>query len=136
MRQFTGPDTTEPDAEYYVLGGNHVGEAVASRLHASGHDVVVVTDAPTATDLRTMAGDPTDLSTLSALGLSDAATVLVATNSDARNLLVAQLVRTQFDVPRTVVLTNDPEQMDAVKAAGHEPICATSAIADALVEDV
>lgn len=136
MRQFTGPDPTEPDAEYYVLGGNHVGEAVASRLHASGHDVVVVTDAPTATDLRTVAGDPTDLSTLMELGLSDAATVLVATNSDARNLLVAQLVRTQFDVPRTVVLTNDPEQMDVIQSAGHEPICATSAIADALVEDV
>jgi len=142
MRPFTLTTNEESPAEYVVLGGNHVGEAVASRLHAGGHDVLVVTDAPTSTDapastgIRTLEGNPAELSTLGAAGLSDESTVLIATRSDARNLLVAQLVRTNFDVPRTFVLTNHPDRADTVGAAGHEPICATTAIADAVVEEL
>lgn len=136
MRPFTRSTTEESAAEYVVLGGNHVGEAIASRLHAGGHDVVVVTDTPTSTDVRTLEGDPAELSTLVDLTLAEEATVLVATRSDARNLLVAQLVRANFDVPRTFVLTNRPDRADSVDAAGHEPICATSAIADAVVEEL
>lgn len=142
MRPFTRSTNEESSADYVVLGGNHVGEAVASRLHAGGHDVVVVTDAPSSTDdpssteVSTLEGDPAELSTLADLGLTEEATVLVATRSDARNLLVAQLVRANFDVPRTFVLTNRPDRADTVDAAGHEPICATSAIADAVVEEL
>jgi Trk K+ transport system NAD-binding subunit len=136
MRPFTRSTNEEPVADYVVLGGNHVGEAVASRLQASGHDVVVVTDAPTSTDVRTLEGDPAELSTLVDLGLAEKSTVLVATRSDAQNLLVAQLVRANFDVLRTFVLTNRPDRASSVDAAGHEPICATTAIADAVVEEL
>jgi len=136
MNPLSGATNAESPIDYVVLGGNHVGEAVASRLHAGGHDVVVVTDAPASTDLRTIEGDPTDPSTLVDLDLTEEVTVLVATPSDARNLLVAQLVRTTLDVPRTFVLTNRPDRADSVDAAGHQPICATTAIADAVVEEL
>lgn len=136
MRPLLRSTNEESAADYVVLGGNHVGEAVANRLHDRGYDVVVVTDAPAASAVRTVEADPAELSTLESLALTDAVTVLVATQSDARNLLVAQLVRANFDVPRTVVLTNSPDRTDSVDAAGHEPICATSAIADAVVEEL
>jgi trk system potassium uptake protein TrkA len=61
---------------------------------------------------------------------------VVATPFDARNLLVAGLVRTRFDVPRSVVLTNAPERVAAVSEAGHDPVRATAALSDALVDSV
>ncbi|WP_323674975.1 NAD-binding protein [Halorubellus sp. PRR65] len=142
---FSSTETSDEAADYYVLGGNHVGEAVAERLLANGHDVTVVTESSTETDLTGSAteadltgvdGDASDLSTLEAAGVADASTVVVATRTDARNLLVAQLVRTQFDVPRVVVLTNHPDRMASIDDAGHDPVCATNAIADAIVGDL
>jgi len=60
----------------------------------------------------------------------------VATPDDGRNLLVAQLVRTRFDVGGVFVLVHTPDRSDPVAEAGHEPICATSALADAVADDV
>lgn len=136
MRPFSRPTKDEPTADYAVLGGNHLGEAVANRLHAAGKRVCVVTESPSTTTLPSVEGDPTDLSTLEQAGVSEAKTVVVATTTDARNLLVAQLMRAHFDVARVVVLTNRPDNVTTVGDAGHEPLCATSIIADAVVENV
>jgi len=133
---FARPDPDEQPPAYYVLGGNHVGEAVARRLHDDGRDVAVITEGPTASDVRCIRGDPTELATLEAADVPDASTVVVAGRSDARNLLVAQLVRSNFEVPRVVVLTNDPDVLDPVDQAGHDPVCATTAIADAVHDEL
>jgi trk system potassium uptake protein TrkA len=136
MSPFSRSTNEESPVEYVVLGGNHVGEAVARRLQAAGHAVRVVTEAPRETALPSVEGDPAELSTLEEAAVADAGIVVVATDTDARNLLVAQLVRANFDVPHVYVLTNQPDRVDTVDAAGHEPICATSAIADAVVEEL
>jgi len=119
-----------------VLGGDAVGVAVARRLRKAGHTVAVVGDTVGATDLPVVEAAPTDTAALRAAGVSDAATVVVATRSDGRNLLVAQLVRTRFDGPRVVVLANADDQVELFTDAGHEPICVTSAIADAVADHV
>jgi trk system potassium uptake protein TrkA len=136
MRQFSRSTNEEPPVDYVVLGGNHVGEAVAKRLQTAGSTVRVVTEVPRETTLPSVDGDPAKLSTLEDATVADAGTVIVATDTDARNLLVAQLVRANFDVPRVFVLTNQPDRVDSVDAAGHEPVCATTAIADAVVEEL
>jgi trk system potassium uptake protein TrkA len=123
-------------ADHYVLGGGRVGSAVARRLRTDGHAVGVVDESYLPAELPGFRSDPTDVETLEEAGLSNATTVVVATRSDARNLLVAQLVRARFDVPRIVVLTNDPERLTAVAEAGHDPVCATAALSEALVDSV
>ncbi|WP_318567878.1 NAD-binding protein [Salinigranum marinum] len=128
-------DRTEA-ADHYVLGGGRVGVAAARRLRAAGHDVGVVNELHCPAELPGRRGDPTDVGVLDDAGLSNAETVVVATRSDARNLLVAGLVRTRFDVPRVVVLTNAPDRVAAVAEAGHDPVCATAALSDALVDSV
>ena len=138
MRPFTLTTNEESPAEYVVLGGNHVGEAVASRLHAGGHDVLVVTDAPTSTDapastgIRTLEGNPAELSTLGAAGLSDESTVLIATRSDARNLLVAQLAKTKFDIEKVLAKANNSDNVEAFKDLDVSTISATMSVAWAL----
>lgn len=124
------------DTEYYVLGGESVGRAVARRLSATGQSVVVVDETHDTDDIPGIRADPGDLTALAETGLGDAAGVVVATREDGRNLLIAQLVSAHFDVEHVRVLVNDPERSALVAAAGHDPISATAALADALVDDL
>lgn len=134
-RRGTATPPTEPlDADVYVLGGGPVGATVARRLHADDHAVALVDDTQAPADVPARRADPTDVLVLDEVGLETATTVIVATPSDGRNLLVAQLVRVWFDVDRVLVLTNDPQRVVAMADGGHEPVCATTALADAIVD--
>lgn len=130
-----GPTDRTSDATHYVLGGGHVGASVAERLRAAGHRAVVVDDSAEAPYDSRVSGDPSDVDVLEAAGVGSASLVVVATRSDRRNFLVAQLVRVNFDVPRIVVLVHDPDRLSLFEAAGHEPICATTALTDALARN-
>lgn len=122
--------------EYYVLGGEHVGEMVARRLQADGHTVTVVDAAHDSTDIPGHKADPQDLRALEEAGVSDTSTVVVAMSCDSQNLLTAQLVSAHFDVSETVVLVNVPDRCDVFAAVGHEPICATTTLSDAVVDSL
>ena len=130
------PSSDGRESDYYVLGGGEVGVNVARQLQAAGQKVTVIDesyDCPTTPGER---GDPTDLRTLSEAGIPETSTVVVATRSDRRNLLIAQLVRAHFDVSRIIVLVNDRDRFDAFLNADHELVCATTVLSDALVESV
>ena len=124
------------EAEYYVLGGGHVGASVAQRLQADGHAVSLVDESYDSSEIPGRKGDPANVRTLNEAGLSSASTVVVATHSDGRNLLIAQLARTRFDVSEVVVLANAPARLDILAEAGHEPVCVTTALSDTLVDTV
>jgi trk system potassium uptake protein TrkA len=123
-------------AEYYVLGGEHLGTSIARRLGAAGYAVTLVDETQDSTELPGPRGSPSDVQILEAAGVSERSTVVVATAQDRRNLLIAQLVRVHFDVAETFVLVNAPERSDLVAAAGHEPICVTTILSDAVVDDL
>jgi trk system potassium uptake protein TrkA len=127
-----------PETDCYVLGGNPLGVAIARQLHAAGHDVTFVdADANVdVDDLPTLRGDPRDVTVLSDAGVTETSTVVVATPEDGRNLLVAQLVRARFGVSNVFVVVHSPERFDLVAEAGHEPICATTVLADAVADGV
>ncbi|MFC6723599.1 NAD-binding protein [Halobium palmae] len=130
------PHSEELEAEYYVLGGGDVGACVARQLYESGQVVNLIdesNDCPTTPGAQ---GDPTDLRTLRNAGIPKDSTIVVATRSDKQNLLIGQLVRAHFDVGRVVVLVNDRDRFEVFAAANHEPVCATTALSDALVESV
>mgnify|MGYP006288973675 CR=1 FL=1 len=119
----TGDDAASDD---YVLGDAHVGTSIARRLRASGHSVTTVDETYDAGEPPGIRGDPGDLDVLCAAGLSGASTVVVALPRDSQCLLVAQLVRTAFDVSEVLVLVNTPEGRALVRAADHESIRATT----------
>lgn len=136
-RKEAGVPPTEPaEADVYVIGDGRVGAAVARRLREEGDEVVLLDRSIDAPDVPGRALDPTDVSALDEAGLDSASTVVVATPSDGQNLLVAQLVRVRFDVDRLIVLVNDPDRVGVLADAGHEPLCATTILADALVEEL
>lgn len=124
------------EAAYAVLGCGPVGTAVAQRLRADDHTVSLVNESHDSSELPGLRGDPTDVRALEEAGVAAVSTVVVATGSDRRNLLIAQLVRAHFDVSRIVVLANVPSRLDLLADVGHEPVCATTALSDSLVESL
>lgn len=132
------PDRSTGGTEtaYYVLGGGHVGVAVARRLRDAGHAVCLVDEDYDHHDIPGYRGDPADVRVLEEAGLTDTSKVIAAAQADRRNLLVAGLVRAHFDVPRVLVLANSPSRATLFEGAGHEPVCATTVLSDALVENV
>ncbi|MFB6255827.1 MAG: NAD-binding protein [Haloplanus sp.] len=128
--------TTGTDDEYVVLGGGHVGSEVARRLRAAGNAVTVVDKTHDPTDPPGVRGDPADRRTLDRAGITDATTVVVAIPDDARGLLAAGLVRAHFGAADVWVLVWSPGRCDLVADAGHEPICVTTALSDAVVANL
>ncbi|WP_246983846.1 NAD-binding protein [Halorientalis marina] len=134
----TGIETSGPSDEQavLVLGGKHVGELIAQRLQADGYSVGLVDETHDSEAVPTNAGDPSDVRILAEAGAADASVVVVATPRDSRNLLIAQLVRAHFDVTDVFVLVNSPDRSDLVADVGHEPVCATTALSEAVVADL
>lgn len=128
------PPGEETGTTYCVLGGGHLGAAIARRLREDDHTVVLVDDSNELSGTPVLRGDPADVRVLEEADVAAATTVIVATESDSRNLLIAQLVRVRFDVPNVVVVANTPERLDLIAEAGHEPVCATSALSDVVVD--
>ena len=125
------PSDGVTDSEYCVLGGGSVGAAVARRLGRAGHAVTLIES----TD-GSERGEPIDRRALDAAGISASSTVVVALPRDRQNLLAAQLVRARFGVDPVVVLANAPDRCELFASAGHEVVCATTVLSEALVERV
>lgn len=123
-------------AKYYVLGGDDLGTSIARRLREAGHSVTLVDETQDSTEVPGLRGSPRDVQILEEAGVSERSTVIAATSRDRRNLLIAQLVRVHFDVDETFVLVNTPDRYDVVAEAGHEPICVTTVLSDAVVDDL
>lgn len=124
-----GLDTRER-GEYYVLGGGVLGATVTGTLRDGGYTVELVDETVDGSDHQ---GDPTSLHVLRETEMDDAKAVVVATRDDAQNFLIAQLVRANFDVTRTVVLSNTPAVRTPLANAGHEPICVSTVLAETIL---
>jgi len=125
-----------PPVAYYVLGAGRFGAAIAHHLEAAGHAVRLIDEAQGPDDRSGFRADPEDVAALEAAGVADASTVIVATDEDSRNMLIAQKVRTHFDVPRVLVLVHDPDRCDLFEDIAHEPICVSTTLSNALVDQV
>ncbi|KAA9396387.1 potassium transporter TrkA [Haloarcula sp. CBA1130] len=124
------------EASHYILGGGQVGTAIAQQLLAAGQQVTIVDNSYESSDIPGFTGDPATIDVLVEAGVETASTVIVVTRSDRRNLLIAQLVQARFDVPRVIAFVHDPARVPLFAAAGHEPFCVTTAIAETFGETI
>jgi K+ transport systems, NAD-binding component len=101
-----------------------------------GHSVTIVNETHNSDTVPGIKGKPTDIELLTESGLETAESVVVGTQSDARNLLVAQLIRVHFDIQQITVLVYDPERISAVAEAGHEPLCVTTILSETVAKSI
>ena len=115
-----------------VVGCGRVGSSVAKRLAHEGWEVTAVdeTDAALARLGEDWAGGfvvghGMDLKVLRSAGIEDADAVVIATDGDNTNIVVAQIAQRQFEVPSVVVRLLDPHRANFYESRGMTVVCPT-----------
>ena len=99
-----------------IVGCSEVGYHLTKALLASGHEVVVVEKNRGRYQLLTdelgsvaFAGDGTEERTLKHAGITRADVLVTVTGRDETNLVICQMAKHIFQVPRTMALVKDPK---------------------------
>jgi trk system potassium uptake protein TrkA len=123
-----------------VVGCGRLGSHLAGRLSDAGCEVVVV-------DLREesfdrlppefagtrVCGDAAEVAVLREAGMDRCDCVLATTENDTVNLLVAEVARIWFRVPRVIVRVFDPRREALYEESGLEAISPTALTVDAFL---
>lgn len=98
-----------------VAGCGRFGSCLASSLCLSGYDVTIIDKDATAFHRLSdtfggfeIHGDATDLQFLEAAGIEESSMVLVATDSDNVNSMIAQIASMIYNVDQVYIRLNDP----------------------------
>ncbi len=99
-----------------IVGCSESGYHLSKALIAGGHEVVVVEKNAERYHLLNeelgsvaLLGDGTDEATLKRAGIARADVVVSLTGADATNLVISQMTKHIFQVPRTMALIKDPK---------------------------
>ncbi len=126
-----------------IAGAGSVGTAIASDLHANGHDVLVIERDPDLVerlrptlDVTWIAADACEVSSLDAAGLATVDVVVAATGDDEDNLVISLLAKQEFAVPRVVARVNHPKNQWLFNESwGVDVSVSTPQLLTALVEE-
>lgn len=126
-----------------VVGCGRVGSAVAKDLAEEGWDVTAVDEADAALGRLGerwrggfVHGHGMDLDVLRKAGIEQADAVVVATDGDNSNVVIAQIAQRMFDVKTVVVRLLDPGRADFYATRGLDVVCPTKTAYETLTERV
>src|SRR5438034_5636829 len=124
-----------------VIGCGRVGSSIAKQLDREGWEVSVVDEKDEALNrLGTgwtggfIVGHGMDIDILREAGIEDADAVVVATNGDNTNLVVAQVAMKRFDNQCVVVRILDPARADFYRTLGLRTISPTKTAISELLD--
>jgi trk/ktr system potassium uptake protein len=126
-----------------VIGCGRVGSSVAHELRSEGWEVVAVDEKEEALsrlgeswDGGFIVGHGMDSSVLRRAGIDDADAVVVSTNGDNTNIVVAQVAQKRFGIDCVVARILDPKRAEFYASQGLRTFCPTSLAIEALTEAV
>jgi trk system potassium uptake protein TrkA len=126
-----------------VIGCGRVGSAVAQQLQGSEWDVTVLDENEDALGRLGeswtggfVVGHGMDLQLLREAGIEEADAVVVTTDGDNTNIVIAQAAQKHFQVPTVVCRLLDPARAQFYAARGLRIVCPTSAAIETLVSAV
>jgi len=120
-----------------VAGGGKVGANVALSLIAMGHEVTLVEQSRDRFEVLeeefgpvALHGDATEVHVLERAGINRPADIVLAvTGDDEDNLVIAQLAKEGYGVPKAIARVNDPRNQQHFDLLGiTQTVCATSGI--------
>ncbi len=126
-----------------IAGAGSVGTAIASDLHAGGHDVLLIEQDPDLVarirddlDVTWVVADACEVSSLDAAGMSTVDVVVAATGDDEDNLVVSLLAKQEFAVPRVIARVNHAKNQWLFNESwGVDVSVSTPQLLTALVEE-
>jgi trk system potassium uptake protein TrkA len=125
-----------------VAGGGKVGANLTRSLIQMGHEVTLIEQRrerfeqlEEELEHQVQIGDATELTVLERAGIARPPDILVAaTGDDEDNIIICQLAREKYGVPKVIARVNDPRNQAHFDLLGISPtVCATSSLL-ALVE--
>jgi trk system potassium uptake protein len=126
-----------------VVGCGRVGSATAMQLASEGWDVTCIDENEDALARLGSAwrggfvvGHGMDVKVLRRAGIEDADAVVVATDGDNTNLVVAQVAQKRFGVDCVVVRVLDPARADFYAKRGLRTVCPTQTAISILTDIV
>ncbi len=124
-----------------VVGGGKVGYYLTRELLGSGHEVVLLEKDPRrAAEIAHEIGsvvlnrDGCEGKHLAAAGANRAAIVAAVTGDDEDNLVVCQMAKHHFDVPRTIARVNSPKNESLFRKLGVDEVINPTRIALGAIE--
>jgi Trk K+ transport system NAD-binding subunit len=125
-------DTIDSSSEYLsllIVSDSHIGSRLATdidsvRIHLITNTPTVASQTPDS--VQTTVGTITRVETLRTG--ADATIAVVALQRDRQALLVAQLLRTQFEMGDLLVLVNDPNRREAFDDIASFVVCVSSCL--------
>ncbi len=116
-----------------VIGCGNVGSALCGALSAQGHDVSVISrdkeqfsNLPPDFNGYTTFGIPIDKEVLKKAGIENCDALAAVTSDDNTNLMVIQLAKQFFGVPKVFARVNDPKKHEVFSEFGLETVCPTN----------
>ncbi|MDY6781560.1 MAG: TrkA family potassium uptake protein [Cyanobacteriota bacterium] len=126
-----------------VIGCGRLGSILASTLSRQGNSVVVVDPNEEAFAQLggefsgfTIVGDASELSALRATKVSQADCLLAVTNQDNVNLMVAQVAKVVFKVPKVLARVFNPARQNIYREFDIATVSPTQLSADALLQEI
>jgi trk system potassium uptake protein TrkA len=126
-----------------IVGCGRVGSAIATNMAADGHDVTVIDEdgealqrLPESWPGRFIQGHGLDTEVLVEGGIETADSVVVSTDGDNTNIVIAQVARTRFGCPCVVVRVLDPGRAAFYAAQGLQTVCPTSGAIDVVTQAI
>jgi trk/ktr system potassium uptake protein len=123
-----------------VIGCGRVGSSVALQLDGSGWDVTVLDENEDALGRLGeswtggfLVGHGMDIKLLKEAGIEEADAVVVCTDGDNTNIVIAQVAQLQFQVPTVIARLLDPARAQFYAARGLRIVNPTSAAIESLV---
>jgi trk system potassium uptake protein TrkA len=126
-----------------IVGCGRVGSSIATQMAADGNEVTVIDeDAEAAQRLpdswngEFFHGHGLDLDVLIDAGIETADAVVVATDGDNTNIVIAQVAQRRFNCPCVVTRVLDPARAAFYSSQGLRTVCATSAAIDSTMDAI
>ena len=118
-----------------IVGGGKVGYYLSQEVRRDGHEVTVLERDPKRYQLierelgdMVTLGDGCEVRTMQEAGMSRADVVVAVTGHDEDNLVICQMAKSRFKVPRTVARVNNPRNESIFRDLGVDETLSTTRI--------
>lgn len=119
-----------------IVGGGKIGYYLLKTLIERKYDVVLIERdkylcQTIAEDFNVniICGDGTDIDVLKDAGIDEAEVIAAVTGTDEENLVICQIAKTTFNIPKTIARINNPKNITMFKELGvDKTVCSTEVI--------
>lgn len=126
-----------------VVGGGKVGYYLTKSLLEEGHEVLVIEKDPRKCAVLTdelganvLQGDGCEAAVMAEAGMGRADVIIAVTGDDEDNLVVCQVAKHKFNVPRTIARINNPKNERIFRKLGIDVTVSSTELILSQIEQV